>query len=151
MARSCEALLQLEDLILKFETPLRLSAIVRHADPDSGQVLGDLPRMDRRDAIPQRLLHGCSAGRCGIRHPACASTSQRPSARTFRVLERPRCAVFSLASIATTSSRAAAVRSLRGQRESSDIVGVVPSDLEQRVALVFAEVQHEVGGLAGFV
>src|ERR1700694_2651589 len=40
---------------------------------------------------------------------------------------------------------------LRAQRESSDVVGVVPSYLEQRVALVFAEVQHKVSGLAGFV
>jgi hypothetical protein len=36
LARSCEALLQLADLILEFETPLTLSAIVRHADPGSG-------------------------------------------------------------------------------------------------------------------
>jgi hypothetical protein len=43
------------------------------------------------------------------------------------------------------------LRPLSAQRESSDVVGVALSDLEQRVALVFAEVQHKVGGLAGFV
>jgi hypothetical protein len=63
LARSCKPLLQLAELILKFETPLTPSAIVRHADPDSGQVLGDLPRMHRRYATRQRLLHGRSARR----------------------------------------------------------------------------------------
>ena len=47
--------------------------------------------------------------------------------------------------------RSTYLRPLRGQRESSDVVGVVPSYLEQRAALVFAEMQHEVNGLAGFV
>jgi hypothetical protein len=122
---------------LKFETPLTLSAIVRHADPDSGQVLGDLPRMHRRYATPQRLLHGRAPGAAeyGTRRRARISAAIRAHpafcAATLRYLpglDRH------------TSSRAAARTSRRwGQRESSDVIGVVQSYLEQRVSLVFAE------------
>ena len=54
LARSCEALLQLAELILEFETPLTLSAIVSHADPDGGQVLRDLPRTAPPGCNPSR-------------------------------------------------------------------------------------------------
>ena len=43
------------------------------------------------------------------------------------------------------------LRPLRGQRESSDVIVVVPSNLEESTAFVFAEMQHEVSGVAGFM
>ena len=61
-ARGGQVLVQLTELVLKFETPLTLSVSLSHTDPDGGHALRDLPRMHRRDAIP-RLLHGGSSRR----------------------------------------------------------------------------------------